>query len=34
MEVIRPIWEADANGKCAIEEWNWRLGNTRKKLRV
>jgi hypothetical protein len=33
MEVIWPIWEADANGKCAIEEWNWRLGNTRKKLR-
>jgi hypothetical protein len=33
MEVVRPIWEADANGKCAIEEWNWRLGNTRKKLR-
>jgi hypothetical protein len=33
MEVVRPIWEEDANGKCAIEEWNWRLGNTRKKLR-
>jgi hypothetical protein len=33
MEVIRPISEADANGKCAIEEWNWRLGNTMKKLR-
>jgi hypothetical protein len=33
MEVVRPIWEEDANGKCAIDEWNWRLGNTRKKLR-
>jgi hypothetical protein len=33
MVVVRSIWEVDANGKCAIEEWNWRLGNTRKKLR-
>jgi hypothetical protein len=33
MEVVRPIWDVDANGKCAIEELNWRLGNTRKKLR-
>jgi hypothetical protein len=33
MDVVRPIWEEDANGKCAIDEWNWRFGNTRKKLR-
>jgi hypothetical protein len=31
MDIVRPVWEEDENGKCAIDEWNWRLGNTRKK---
>jgi hypothetical protein len=31
MDILRPMWEEDENGKCAIDEWNWRLGNTRKK---
>jgi hypothetical protein len=33
MDVVRPVWEVDAGNRTPIEEWVWRLDETRKKLR-
>jgi hypothetical protein len=32
MDVVRPVWETDTGNRTPIEEWVWRLAETRKKL--
>jgi hypothetical protein len=31
--VVDPIWALPAGGRSAIEEWNWRMGNSRRILK-